>query len=211
MGPSPSMSATETAGATGAAAAAARGRVLLAIARDSLAEAFRLASARRFDEPWLHEPGATFVTLRLGGELRGCVGTIRAYRPLGEDVHANARAAAFGDSRFLPLPVAELSAVTLEVSLLSAPEPLPVKSEREALASLRPGVDGLILELGEYRSTFLPQVWEQLPERREFLVQLKRKAGLAPGHWSPDVKLWRYTVTKWEEPEEERRWGSTSS
>jgi AmmeMemoRadiSam system protein A len=192
-------------------AEADRGRVLLAIARHSLAEAFRLGPARRFDEPWLREPGATFVTLRLRGDLRGCVGSIRAYRPLGEDVHANARAAAFGDSRFLPLPAAELSVVTLEVSLLSAPEPLPARREEEALAVLRPGVDGLILELDEHRATFLPQVWEQLPDRREFLAHLKRKAGLAPAFWSVDVRLWRYTVAKWEEPEEMRRWESTSS
>lgn len=192
--------ARQAAGASRTAAEDERGRILLALARDSLVEAFGLGVARSFEAPWLAEPGATFVTLRGGKELRGCVGTVRAYRPLGEDVRANARAAAFNDSRFPPLTAAELAGVAVEVSLLSAPEPLPPAStEEEALARLRPEVDGLILEYGGYRSTFLPQVWEQLPRPRDFLAHLKRKAGLPPAFWSPDVLLWRYTVAQWEE------------
>ncbi len=194
------FAASRTAGAGRTAEADERGRILLALARDSLVEAFGLGVARSFEAPWLAEPGATFVTLRAGEELRGCVGSVRAYRPLGEDVRANARAAAFNDSRFPPLTAAELPAIAVEVSLLSAPEPLPpTATEEEALAQLRPEVDGLILEHGAYRSTFLPQVWEQLPDRRHFLAHLKRKAGLPPGFWSPDLRLWRYTVAKWEE------------
>ena len=198
------MNETESTGAE-------RGRVLLALARESLSEAFGAAAAeapggRRRDEPWpgwLREPGATFVTLHKQGALRGCVGTIHAHRPLGDDVRANARAAAFADTRFPPLAAAELPQVEIEVSLLSAPEPLPAAaSQEEILRLLRPGIDGIILEHGEHgehRSTFLPQVWEQLRDPAEFMAQLKRKAGLPAGFWSPDLKLWRYGVTLWEE------------
>jgi len=180
-----------------------RGRVLLAIARQSLAEAFGLASGRAgadaHPEPWLAEPGATFVTLRRNGLLRGCVGTLRAWRPLADDVRANARAAAFSDTRFPPLTRDEFAAVDLEISLLSTPEPVSVASEAEAVAVLRPGIDGVILEYRDHRSTFLPQVWEQLPDPRELLAHLKHKAGLSPTFWHPELRLWRYTVTKWEE------------
>lgn len=176
-----------------------RGRLLLTIARESLFEAFGRAVSSPHPEPWLDEPGATFVTLRLGGSLRGCVGSIRAYRPLRDDVRSNARAAAFSDTRFPPLARGELDAVELEISLLSEPEPLEVTSEDEVFRALRPGVDGVILECGDCRGTFLPQVWEQLPDPRDFLAQLKRKAGLPPGFWHDDLSLWRYTVTKWEE------------
>ena len=186
--------------AAAAAEAEERGRILLALARDSLVEAFGRGVARRFEAPWLIEPGATFVTLRAGDELRGCVGTIRAYRSLVEDVRANARAAAFNDTRFQPLAAAELPGIAVEVSLLSEPEALPSSTtEEEALARLRPHMDGLILEYDGYRSTFLPQVWEQLPAPRDFMAHLKRKAGLPPAFWSPDLLLWRYTVAKWEE------------
>jgi hypothetical protein len=180
-----------------------RGRVLLAIARESLAESFGLASGRAGvadrPEPWLAEPGATFVTLRRNGLLRGCVGTLHAYRPLADDVRANARAAAFSDTRFPPLTRDEFAAVDLEISLLSTPEPLSVASEAEAVTVLRPGIDGVILEYRTCRSTFLPQVWEQLPDPREFLAHLKHKAGLSPTFWHAGLRLWRYTVTKWEE------------
>ena len=176
-----------------------RGRVLLALARASLAEAFGLEAASGSREPWLQEPGASFVTLRRAGELCGCVGSIHAYRPLGDDVWANARAAAFSDTRFPPLGRGELPVITVEVSVLSAPEPLHAGSEREALALLRPGVDGVILECQDCRGTFLPQVWEQLPDPRQFLGHLQRKAGLPPGAWHPATRLWRYTVVKWEE------------
>jgi AmmeMemoRadiSam system protein A len=181
-----------------------RGRVLLALARESLESTLGRGVVplhQLEDPPWLREPGATFVTLRQDGELRGCVGSIRAYRPLGEDVVANARAAALYDSRFPPVVPAELPRITLEVSLLSPPVPLPAASEAEAIARLRPGVDGVILEDGPARATFLPQVWEQLPEPWRFLAFLKQKAGLPPEGWSPTLRLWTYTVAKWEEEE----------
>jgi len=177
-----------------------RGHTLLRIARESLAEALGLEPPSiPSGEAWLAEPGATFVTLTRGGKLRGCVGSVRAYRPLYEDVRANARASAFHDTRFPPLQRGELAEIEVEVSLLSPPEPFEVASEEDALARLRPGVDGVILEYGESRATFLPQVWESLPDPRDFLGHLKVKAGLASGFWSPDLRLWRYGVTKWSE------------
>lgn len=178
------------------------GGVLLGLARESL----ELALLRRaddrgpvYDDPWLAEPGATFVTLVAGDALRGCIGTLLAHRPLAEDVWANARGAAFHDPRFPPLAAHELAATEIEVSLLSRIEPLEVADERQALATLRPGVDGVLLELGGQRATFLPQVWESLPEPADFLRHLKHKAGLPPGLWDPQLHLSRYTVTKWRE------------
>lgn len=178
-----------------------RGSVLLAIARESLAAALQLGAEASRDEPWLRDPGATFITLRARGDLRGCVGTIRPWRSLLEDVRGNSRAAAFFDTRFPPVQAWEYREISLEVSLLSPCEPLEPGCEEEALAQLRPGIDGIVFELGERRSTFLPQVWEQLPDPWDFLANLKRKAGLPPAFWDPEVKLWRYTVTKWCEGE----------
>jgi AmmeMemoRadiSam system protein A len=177
-----------------------RGDILLAIARESLAAALDLGTEASRDEPWLHEPGATFVTLRRLGALRGCVGSLQPYRPLLDDVRRNARASAFSDTRFPPVRHDEFPELSVEVSLLSPCEPLEAGSQEEALARLRPGVDGIVFEFQGRRSTFLPQVWEQLPDPGDFLAQLKRKAGLPPAFWHPDVKLCRYTVTKWAEP-----------
>jgi AmmeMemoRadiSam system protein A len=174
-----------------------RGRTLLAIARASLASALGLGREEPRDEPWLHEPGATFVTLRLIGELRGCVGSLQAYRPLYDDVRSNARAAAFHDTRFPPVHPSEYPEISVEVSLLSPCEPLELGCEEEALARLRPGIDGIVFEFQSRRSTFLPQVWEQLPDPWDFLAHLKRKAGLPATFWNPEVRLWRYTVMKW--------------
>lgn len=180
---------------------AERGRILLRIARESLAEALQAPVERGlYGDPWLREPGATFVTLRRREALRGCVGSIEAHRLLYDDVWRNARSAAFQDTRFPPVEREELAEISMEVSLLSAAEDLPCGSEEEALRRLRPGVDGVIFECGEHhRSTFLPQVWEQLPDPWDFLAQLKRKAGLRAGFWSPEVRLSRYTVLKWAE------------
>ena len=186
-----------------------RGQLLLRLARQAIAAALGVPAGKlppdRLAEPWLRAPGACFVTLTRLGQLRGCIGSVRAARPLLDDVRANARAAALGDPRFPPLTAPELAATRIEVSLLSAPEPLgaaALATEDEVLAALRPGVDGLILEhAGEARATFLPQVWDVLPEPRDFLAQLKLKAGLPADFWSPEVVLRRYTVVKWTEPE----------
>ncbi len=140
----------------------------------------------------LREPGASFVTLHRHGQLRGCIGSLEAHRPLIEDVAYNAFAAAFRDPRFLPLEAKELDGLDLEISVLSRPEPMEFDSEQDLLRQLRPGVDGLILQEGGNRGTFLPSVWESLPEPRLFLQQLKLKAGLAPDYWSDSVRVWRY-------------------
>jgi AmmeMemoRadiSam system protein A len=180
---------------------AERGTLLLRIARESVAEELGLGSAGSYDEPWLLESGACFVTLLRRGDLRGCVGSVRAFRRLFDDVWSNARASAFHDSRFPPVGRQELPEISVEVSLLSAPEPLYCTCEEEAVRLMRPGIDGIIFEYEEYRSTFLPQVWEQLPDPCGFLQHLKRKAGLAFTFWSAEVQLFRYTVRKWvEEP-----------
>ena len=169
--------------------------MLVAIARGAIAEPGPVPAAS--SEPWLLAPGASFVTLKLDGELRGCIGSLQARRPLGEDVAANARAAAFRDPRFPPVSATEKPLLGIEVSVLSSHEPLAVASEDEALERLRPGIDGVVLEFEELTSTFLPQVWESLPDPAMFLGELKRKAGLPPTFWHPRVRLSRYTVEKY--------------
>ena len=131
--------------------------------------------------------------------MRGCIGSLQAHRPLADDVVANALAAAFRDPRFPPLAADELAVTRIEVSLLAQAEPLPCADEAEALERLRPGIDGLILSCGAQRATFLPQVWDSLPQPHDFLAQLKRKAGLPADYWSPQLTLERYRVRKWKE------------
>lgn len=142
----------------------------------------------------LRTPGASFVTLKLDGELRGCIGSLEAYRPLAEDVAGNAYAAAFTDPRFAPLSPSELPCLALHISILRPAEPMVFDSEQALLRQLRPGVDGLILEAEGRRGTFLPAVWESLPSPHDFLRHLKLKSGLAPDYWCDDIKLWRYTT-----------------
>ena len=176
-----------------------QGRVLLPIARAAISTALGLVHRADEDASWLKEEGACFVTLTQSQQLRGCIGTLEAHRPLGEDVTANAVAAAFRDPRFKPLHRDEFAAIAVEVSLLSAMEILSFEDEAGALAQLRPDIDGIVLQYGHHRSTFLPQVWEQLPDRAEFIAHLKYKAGLPPDFWSNELKLSRYTVSKWRE------------
>jgi len=175
------------------------GHVLLPIARATISTA--LGQARQADEGafWLQERGACFVTLTQNGELRGCIGTLEAHRSLLQDVKANAHAAAFRDPRFAPLAATELDKTEVEISLLSGMTPLQFSSERDALRQLKPGIHGVVFEYGRHRSTFLPQVWEQLPNVVEFMAHLKYKAGLAPDFWTDEVKLSLYTVSKWKE------------
>lgn len=176
------------------------GSSLLALARNTLAAHFGLhADEMAADVPELHRPGATFVTLMQDGKLRGCIGTLQAWRPLGLDVQENALAAAFRDPRFAALEAKELPRTLIEVSRLTPPEPMAFSDEAEALAQLQPGIDGVILSAGSHRATYLPQVWEQLPEPRDFIAHLKRKAGLAEDYWGPNLRLERYRVEKWKE------------
>ena len=175
------------------------GAILLPIARAEIAS--ELGRVMQVDEQhaWLQDNGACFVTLTQQGELRGCIGTLEAHRSLLQDVKANAHAAAFRDPRFSPLGVSELEEIEVEISLLSAMTPLQFSGERDALIQLKPGVHGVVFEFGQHRSTFLPQVWEQLPNVVEFMAHLKYKAGLPPDFWSEEVRLSFYTVSKWKE------------
>ena len=175
-------------------AAADRGERLVTLARDAIAAPAEPWGPRTWEEPWLREPGASFVTLKIDDELRGCIGSIEPHRALGDDVIHNARAAAYRDPRFPPVSRAEVPLLQVEVSVLSSPQPLGARSEADALAQLRPGIDGLVFEYQGRRATFLPPVWEGLPDPEDFLGELRRKAGLPPHFWHPDVRLARYTV-----------------
>jgi AmmeMemoRadiSam system protein A len=177
-----------------------RGKILLHIARGAISRAFHNSCAlATIDEnrTWLSQPGASFVTLTQWGELRGCIGSLQACNPLIEDVSNNAVSAALYDPRFIPLTADELDTVSVEVSLLSELQPLDFVSEADALVQLRPGIDGVVFEYGSYRSTFLPQVWNSLPQPQQFLAKLKSKAKLSEDFWAEDVRLSRYTVSKW--------------
>lgn len=142
----------------------------------------------------LRAPGASFVTLRRQGDLRGCIGSLEAHRPLVVDVADNAFAAAFRDPRFTPLRADELADLEVHISVLSAPAAVDFRDEADLLRQLRPGVDGLILSVDGHRGTFLPSVWESLPRPEQFLAQLKRKAGLPADFWSPQIRVQRYTT-----------------
>jgi len=171
---------------------------LLAIARQSID--YGLSHGR----PLPVDPGdyptplqalrATFVTLHENGQLRGCIGTLEAHRPLVEDVADNAFSAAFRDPRFAQVSAAERDLLDLDISVLSPATPMQFDSEQDLLQQLRPGIDGLVLEDGPYRGTFLPSVWEQLPDPVDFLRQMKRKAGLSADYWSPSLKVSRYVT-----------------
>ena len=178
----------------------AHGRALLAIARNSIEAALGASELKRLpDEPWLKPAHATFITLTQNGGLRGCIGSLEAHRPLGEDVRHNARAAALSDPRFPALTREELARTRVELSLLSTPKLLAFADHADLIAQLRPGEDGLILECGEARGTFLPQVWEGLPDPEQFVSELKRKAGLSPGVSTAKCRIQRYRVIKWKE------------
>lgn len=175
------------------------GHVLLPLARAAIATELGIARPARDDLSWLKQHAACFITVTQSRNLRGCIGTLRPHRPLGEDVRANAVAAAFRDPRFKPLTVEEFDGVSVEISVLSALEPLSFNDEQDALRQLRAGIDGIVFEYGHHSSTFLPQVWETMKDSIEFLAHLKYKAGLPPDFWDREVKLARYTATKWRE------------
>lgn len=172
--------------------------MLLKIARAAI---FQGLSDGGEDAPLLHdvpvelmEERATFVTLEIEGRLRGCIGMLEACRPLAEDVERNAVAAAFEDPRFPPLSRDEFDAIEIHISVLSPPEALSFSSETDLLEQIRPGTDGLIMQEGFHRGTFLPCVWEQLPEKEAFIAHLKMKAGLPDTYWSDSLKVFRYTA-----------------
>ncbi len=169
---------------------------LIQIARNSIASGFSRGSPspppQRTWASELLEPGATFTTLRLAGELRGCCGTVEPQRPLAHDVWHNAWVSANADPRFWPVSPAELDALEISISVLTPLEPVAASSERELTESLEPGVDGLLLRCGSARAVFLPAVWESLPDAGDFVTQLKAKAGWSPAFWSPDMTAFRF-------------------
>lgn len=170
--------------------------ILLRIATDSIAHGIRngipsIVVVTGFPN-LLQEKAASFVTLKINGSLRGCIGTLQAIRPLVEDVSENAYAAAFRDPRFPPLADRELNSIDISISILSRPEPVIFHSEQDLINQLRVGIDGLIIEEGNQRGTFLPAVWEALPDPALFFRQLKIKAGLNPEYWSATLRVFRY-------------------
>lgn len=177
------------------------GNTLLRLARAAIAQRLGLATDLPPRAAWLEKTGACFVTLKAHGQLRGCIGSLEARQALYDDVVHNAVAAAIRDPRFPPVSTDELNGIKIEVSLLSPATPMDFFDERDALAQLRPNIDGVILEYGAHRATFLPQVWEDLPQPQRFLAHLKRKAGLPEDFWSDDIRLSRYTVQKFSEGE----------
>jgi AmmeMemoRadiSam system protein A len=142
----------------------------------------------------LRDPGASFVTINVRDQLRGCIGSLEIKRALAIDVVKNARAAAFDDPRFGALTQEEFENLHIHISVLSSPETIECASEGELVRQLRPRIDGVILEDGASRATYLPTVWEVLPDPQKFLQQLKHKAGLSLDHWSETMKVQRYTT-----------------
>lgn len=176
-----------------------RGNTLLSLARAALEESVGGPTVQAPKEPWLDELGACFVTLmKRDGALRGCIGSVEARRPLGVDVVENAKAAAHHDPRFPPFERNELADTRVEVTLLSPLEPVEAASETDALARLRPGVDGVVLAWNGRRAVFIPKVWEKVPDPKDFLAALQRKAGLPRG-WLPGTRLFRFTAQDWKE------------
>lgn len=139
---------------------------------------------------------ATFVTLERNGHLRGCIGSITAVRPLVLDVVENAFRAAFRDPRFSPLSPEERKGLGISLSVLTPMNQIAFKSQAELLSQVKPGYHGLLIQDGEKRSVFLPQVWEQLPAPEDFLSRLKVKAGFSPDYWSKDLQAWTFAVQK---------------
>jgi AmmeMemoRadiSam system protein A len=172
--------------------------LLLDVARQSIEWGLRTGQPLAVDPdaypPELGELRATFVTLRRKGELRGCVGGLVASRPLVADVAHSAFGAAFRDNRFPALEASELDQIETHISILSPLEPLSAPDEKALLDAIRPGIDGLVVRDGARQGTFLPAVWESLPEPAEFWRELKRKAGISLDAWSSRWEIFRYTV-----------------
>ncbi len=176
---------------------------LLSLARESIQVRLLFDRDLHIDEttfsPALQQLAACFVTLRKKGTLRGCVGTLEASRPLVTNVVHHAAASAFEDPRFPAVNRDEEAELQIEISVLTEPTPMSFNSETELIEQLVPERDGLIIEKGSHRATFLPTVWSAIPDKASFLKQLKRKAGLADDFWSDNLKAWRYDTTSFEE------------
>lgn len=169
---------------------------LLKVAREAIQYGFTHKRPPKIElkkySPQLQAEAATFVTLKLVNQLRGCIGTLEAYQPLAQDVADHAYSAAFTDPRFPPLEQDEEPQLHISISILSKPEQIPFETEQELIEQLKPGLDGLIMQYGQHKGTFLPSVWKELPEKQEFLGHLKQKAGLPSDFWSKDIRVSRY-------------------
>jgi AmmeMemoRadiSam system protein A len=175
---------------------------LLGLASRAVAtELFHTAPVDLTDlSPRLEEPGASFVTLERGAALLGCIGTIEPTRPLGEDVAVNARQSAFADPRLPAVTADDYEVMSIKISVLSPLEPMDGSSFDEVVGWLRPGLDGLLLDGAGRRATFLPSVWEKLPDARDFVRQLLVKAGLDERRWPSATRGWRYTTDELSDP-----------
>ena len=177
-------------------------RHLLGIAARSIRHGVAHGKACEVDldrlPPALRERRAAFVTLESGRRLRGCIGSLKATRPLAADVAHNAHAAAFDDPRFPPVEEDEIEGLRIKISVLSSPAPMHVESQADLVARLRPGTDGLTIEDGDKRATFLPSVWKGMPESERFVRKLAEKAGWPEGHWSESVRVWRYATEEFD-------------
>jgi len=178
--------------------------ILITIARDAIVEKF--TGEKRIDRealvqahPWLAEQGAVFVTLNEHHQLRGCIGSIIAHEPLIDDLIRNAKAAAFSDPRFNPLQPEELDQIEIEISLLTPPEAVEYVDTADLRRIIRPGKDGVILQMGGYQATYLPSVWEQLRDFDLFFSTLCQKAGLPGNCLESHPTIYRYQAEKIEE------------
>lgn len=169
---------------------------LLKLARQSIEHGLEKGKALKVkDDEWpdsVKVEAACFVTLNINSQLRGCIGHLSAIQSLVDDVAENAYSAAFRDPRFQPLTADELDDIHIDISVLTPPEKMSFSDEEDLLSQIEPGEDGLILKDGFRQGTFLPSVWEQLPDKNDFWTHLKLKAGLAPDHWSDTVEVSRY-------------------
>lgn len=177
---------------------------LLTIARQAIYDGVRGNNPEKINleelSPRLREPGASFVTLTKGGELRGCVGALDAYQPLVEDVREHAIAAALQDYRFSPVQAEEIPELLIEISCLTPPVLLEYDKPDELLVRLRPGIDGVILREGARKATFLPQVWQKLPDVKQFLGHLCQKMGVDENYWrNHKLKIFTYQVEEFHE------------
>ncbi len=181
-----------------------QGSILLKIARAAIGKKLGEAlSPPQENDPVLDEAGGTFVTLKIDNRLRGCIGNIEPVRSLRDGVRDNALNAAFEDYRFSPLSREEFDEVEISLSVLTPASRLSYTDSKDLLKKLRPGVDGVILRHGVRSATFLPQVWEQLPETEQFLSHLCQKAGLSKECWKGgEVEVYIYQVQSFTENEQ---------
>ncbi len=175
-----------------------KGQEILALARGTIGERLGKGMAPCPDPAWLSEPGASFVTLTIDDELRGCIGSLTPVRSFGEDVRYNALLAAFRDPRFPPLDLREFDAVRIGVSLISPMEPVTFLDLLDLSRTIRPG-EGLLLRFREHSATYLPEVWEMLPDPLEFLSELLKKGGIPRGAPPEELRAYSYTTTVWKE------------